>query len=157
MLRSIQAFAAVLALLSAFAVVPRAHAAPAAKHRHYRPVRAEQTGNVFTFGVRGGNIRPWSVTIDASGIVTPTVISVRTTHLNDPADTVAALVTLANAGHVFSLPSFTACAGVLPDIATSYITINTPNGPKSVSYRGNCNRSFAQLWAVLTNLVGLSF
>jgi hypothetical protein len=112
----------------------------------------------ISFGRELGNIRPFRVTITGKASI----------KLNGPIhlagvprkiskDAVAGLVLLAEAEGFRSLPSFTACPGVLPDVASRYINIHAPTWQHRASARGNCLDSINQLFAVLMDAAHASF
>jgi hypothetical protein len=112
----------------------------------------------IAFGQESGNIRPFRVTIAGNGTIQPS----GPIHLSGPSrpipkDAVAALVVLAAADGFRTLPSFTACAGVLPDIATRYVNIRAPAWKHNASVRGNCLEGMNQLFAVLMNTTHASY
>ena len=110
------------------------------------------------FGQEMGHIRPFSVTIAANGAVKPS----GPIHLNGNAatisrDAVMGIVRLAQTEQFRALPSFTACPGALPDLATRYISIMTPRWQHRAGARGACLDILNQLFAVLMNLTHASF
>lgn len=118
-------------------------------------VPAFRPGAVITFGLQGGNIRPWSVTIDRNGTITAASwVAVSNHHLAQPAATLKGLTTLARAEKFAALPANTQCHGVLPDVASRYITLSTNSGMKTVAVHGNCVGHFKQFWAVLNAVAG---
>jgi hypothetical protein len=112
----------------------------------------------IAFGQELGNIRPFRVTITGNGTI----------QLNSPIhlsgaprtvskDAVAGLVLLATVEGFRSLPSFTACPGVLPDIAARYVNIRTPAWKHRASVRGNCLDGMNQLFAVIMDATHASY
>jgi len=99
----------------------------------------------FDFGRAGGNIVPSRVAISPTGRV---VVNGRLSRTID-VDAVRGLLTLANAERFFSLPKRISCAGVLPDVASLYVTVRMPSRTKTVTVHGSCNRRFAELYQVL--------
>jgi hypothetical protein len=102
------------------------------------------------FGQEGGNIRPFTVTIAADGAVTsdgPIRLEGGPPPLS--ADAVAGLAVLAEAEGFRSLPSHTACSGVLPDIASRFVNVQTASWHHRASVHGGCVAPFNQLFAVL--------
>ena len=155
--------AGVLALLFGPLHAAARHA-PATKHackttspRHRAHILATNTSQpVITFGITGGNIQPWSVSLDGDGSVSATGwMKVRNHTLVDPASTLTGLFKLADADSFFSLPTRTNCSGVLPDIATRYIWLNSRTGSHQVAVRGGCSSRFNQLYAALENTVDI--
>lgn len=137
--------AALSALVLAGLLPLAAHAGSAGSTRIRRP--ADQTSTVFTIGVHGGNIRPWTVTLAADGSVNSTILTVGDKHLPDGRNTVAGLRVLTKAEHFGALAPQTNCRGTLPDIASRYITYQG----RTVSVHGTCNKRFNQLFSVLFN------
>jgi hypothetical protein len=115
----------------------------------YRGPSHQTTAAVVVFGVRGGNVRPWQVTIQRDGTVAATGIGARDQHLADPKNTLAGLKMLAKSAGFYSMPAQTQCPGTLPDIAARYIQIQTGSRSLRVSVHGGCNAPFSRLWAVL--------
>ena len=112
----------------------------------------------IAFGQELGNIRPFRVTIAGNGTI----------QLNGPIhlsgaqhavskDALAGLVRLAVAEGFRSLPSFTQCPGVLPDIAARYVNIRTSAWKHRASVRGNCLENMNQLFAVLMDSTHASY
>lgn len=110
---------------------------------------ASAAGQVFVFGVYGGNIRPWKVTINSDGSVASENMDVRDKNLAVPADTLTALLKLADAEGYWSMPGLTQCTGTLPDIGTRYLQVSSNTGTKKVAFHGGCNSSFNQLYAAM--------
>ena len=97
------------------------------------------------FGVAGGNIAPYSVTISPSGDVRVSgtrQASVR--HVSTA--TVASLASLAGRGL-----SSRQCPGVLPDIASRFVRA----GGRTIRVHGTCEPRFELLWNRLVRAVGL--
>lgn len=112
----------------------------------------------IAFGQELGNIRPFRVTIAGNGAVQSSgPIHLSGTSHAISQDAVAGLVVLAAADGFRTLPSFTACPGVLPDIATRYVNIRTPAWKHSASVRGNCFQGMNQVFAVLMNATHASY
>ena len=106
-------------------------------------VAALLASTVISFGRTGGNILPFAVSVSQTGAVTtsgpvsaPKAI---------PVAAVNGLLTLARAERFAALPRRVACKGVLPDVASLYITI----AGRTVTVHGACNRQFSELYAVL--------
>jgi hypothetical protein len=107
---------------------------------------------VFTFGIQGGNIVPWTVTFAGDGAVTATGwVKPKNARLAEPSNELNALITLANADGFFSMPGMTNCSGTLPDIASRYVTINTGAVTKTVRVHGACVPAFNEIFAALEN------
>jgi hypothetical protein len=111
----------------------------------------------ITFGVTGGNLMPWNVTIDGDGTITGSGWNKpQNAHLTDPKNSLPALFKLADTEGFWSQAASTSCTGTLPDIVTQYIRINSSTGSKKVSVHGGCVANFSQLIAVLENAAGVS-
>jgi hypothetical protein len=104
----------------------------------------------FAFGLTGGNIIPYTVTISASGVVrTVGPVSVGRKQLR--AKQLATLRRLVLLAHFASLPKTTLCAGVLPDFASTFIRVGT----RRVLVHGDCVTRYAGLWLALSRAVAL--
>lgn len=128
----------------------------AGKQRIYHHT-ATTTAPVYTFGQRGGNIRPFEVKIDGNGAVTSNLGKSRSPKLALAQDTLNGLARLADAEHFSSLPPSIRCTGTLPDIASRYITITTQPGDTTVQVHGGCNTAFNELFGTLFNTAGVTF
>jgi len=118
------------------------------------PPRAAAPLTLFAFGREGGNIRPLTVTIDATGLVTATTgTATSPPHLTT--DALDGLLTLARAEGFFALPSRIVGHG-LPDVAGRFITIHTATTTKTVHVRFAPNAAFDQLYAVLAAASGVA-
>jgi hypothetical protein len=93
----------------------------------------------IAFGRGGGNILPFSATIDPAGHVHATGPS--RTRASVTAPTIASILKLAARIRFSALPAQTNCPGTLPDLATNWIRI----GAKTVRVHGGCIPGFAQL------------
>jgi hypothetical protein len=132
-------------------------AAKAAGKYHRTHTVSGSTGQaVFSFGIQGGNIRPWSVTISDDGSLTATGSIKHVQKLADPKDTLNGLLKLADAENFFGLPKNVRCPGVLPDVAAQWITIKANGDTKSVTVHGGCNAAFRQVYAVLVAVGGVT-
>ena len=145
------AVAAALALtMAALAAAPDHGIAVGASRSH-----AAQARLVFAFGREGGNIRPLTVTIDDTGMVTT---SYPVGRANGPVrlsrDALQGLLTLARAEGFFGLPSQMVGHG-LPDIGGRFITIHTAGHAKTVHVRFVRDAAFDQLYAVLSAVAGV--
>jgi hypothetical protein len=119
---------------------------------------AANTHVTIVFGQEMGNIRPFSVTIAPNGTVTSNgPIRLTGNAAAVSRDAVTGLVVLAKAEGFRTLPSFTACPGALPDLATRYINIKTHAWHHRASARGSCLDSLNQLFAVLMSATHASF
>ena len=149
-----------VALLLALALPFNALASPnaAAGHKRY-PVHLKSSYGqaTITFGIEGGNIRPWNVTFNYNGsIVGNDYRKPTNTHLLDPKNSMNGLQKLADAEGFGAMPRMRQCGTVLPDVATRFVTISTAAGTHGVSVRGRCNRQFNELWAVLASTAGFA-
>ena len=105
----------------------------------------------FAFGRTGGNIIPYTVTISAAGAV----------HVTGPADPGkkqvtakqrAQLILLASQMRFASLPKTTLCAGVLPDVAATFVRVGT----HKVLVHGDCVPRYRRMWLALGKAVALT-
>lgn len=124
-----------------------AHSAPA--------TRAAATHALFSFGREGGNIRPLTVAIDDTGVVTVTPASATAPRSPLTADALAGLLTLARSEGFFKLPPQIIGHG-LPDVGGRFITIHTAATTKTVHVRFVRNVAFDQLYAVLAAVAGVA-
>ena len=97
----------------------------------------------IVFGITGGNIAPYAVSIQPSGRIHTRG---RASGQIPPAQ-VRQLQTEIRQAHLTSR----SCAGALPDVATRYIRI----GYRRVTLHGDCERSFVRVWNDLARSVGL--
>jgi len=110
-----------------------------------------QTQPLFQFGRSGGNIEPFSVTINADGTLEHT----GPVHLAKP-DTrltqarLAGLLRYARAQHFWSLPTRTSCSRSLPDFASPYVTIHSAGKTRTVTVRGGCRPRFTRIYRALS-------
>jgi hypothetical protein len=153
------AILAVLAVTPLTALAGHSHAGTTCRTttKKHRFVAAAQGTPAIVFGITGGNIRPWSVTINVNGAVSVDGwVTVQNKSLTSSTNTLKGLLSLAETEGFFSMRSVTRCSGVLPDVASRFISIHTSTGGKRVTVHGSCNAGFEQLYAVLQNSVGLS-
>jgi hypothetical protein len=127
-------------------------------HKYHRTHTVSgSTGQaVFTFGIQGGNIRPWNVTISDDGSITATGSIKHVQKLADAKDTLNGLLKLADAENFFGLPKNVRCPGVLPDVAAQWNTIKANGDTKQVIVHGACNAAFSQVYAVLMAAGGVT-
>ncbi len=149
-----------VALLLALALPFTALASPnsAASHKRY-PVHLKSSYGQATisFGIEGGNMRPWSVTLNYNGsIVGNDYRKPTNTHLYDPKNSMNGLQKLADAEGFGAMPATRQCGKVLPDVAFRFVSISTAASEHKVSVRGLCNAQFNELWAVLASTAGLA-
>jgi len=106
----------------------------------------------YSFGRLGGNIIPFTVTIDAQGA----------THASGPvhvgrskltAAQLAAVAKAAAAARFASLPATTLCPGTLPDVAATFVVA----GGHRVTVHGGCSARYATVWNALTAAVRLTY
>ncbi|MDQ2743801.1 MAG: hypothetical protein M3Z66_16110 [Chloroflexota bacterium] len=118
---------------------------------------AQLVSTTIILGRQGGNIRPFTITIDAGGSVQVSggVQSHGVTNISKVA--VRGLLKLARAEGFFHLRPHLVSPQVLPDVAALYITIVTPSGRTTVTERGAHNAHFDQLFAVLLAAAGAGF
>ncbi len=142
------------------AIVPmNAHAASGAcpkPKKHSLPKASNGLNVVFSFGLTGGNIRPWNVSIALDGAVHASGLSTAVTQVPDARNTLKALLALADAQGFFSMKSQTSCSNPLPnpDTGSHNIAITTSTGTKRVSVFGSCRGKFDGLYDLLTAAVG---
>jgi hypothetical protein len=106
----------------------------------------------YAFGREGGNIRPFGVTVTASGAVRVTgPVTVGRTQLT--AAQLAAVASAASGARFTALPATTRCPGALPDIASLFVTA----GGHNVSVHGGCVTRFARVWNALVAAVELRY
>jgi hypothetical protein len=144
--------ALILALIAANASAPLSRAASPAGPSH-RSMAKE--GPYFVFGRKGGNIRPFTVSIALDGVVTVSGPVAAREPLTLSRDALGGLLRLAKAEKFFSLPAHIKGGQVLPDVASLYITIYGQTGPTTVDEHGAVNRHFDQLYAVLMAVAGV--
>ena len=110
------------------------------------------------FGRGGGNIRPMAVTIADSGAISYDGANpVTTTYTISPA-AVQGLERLAGAEGFWSMPQMTSAPGVLPDIATQFITMRLGCSATTYTVRvhGDSLPAFTELYDTLTAAAGIS-
>lgn len=112
-----------------------------------------QAAPAFAFGRTGGNIVPAKITIGRDGRVTTTG-AVKTTLTQASLPLRNGLAKLARAEGFFSMPLFTACPGVNPDVAANFVTVAAGGKSRTVTVHGTCRAAFGELYAVLTASVG---
>ena len=102
----------------------------------------------FEFGRTGGNIRPFTVTISATGVVrtsgaAPSHIAVVSKHQ------LTVLTGIALAVRFSTIPVITACPNTLPDVAAQMIRVEG----RTVRVHGACLKRFNRLWTALSRAV----
>jgi hypothetical protein len=107
----------------------------------------------FVFGRTGGSIAPAKVSIGRDGRVT-TLGAVKATLTQASLPLRNGLAKLAQAEGFFSMPAFTACPGVNPDIASSFVTVAVGTKSRTVTVHGSCRAAFEELYAVLAASTG---
>jgi hypothetical protein len=112
-----------------------------------------QAAPAFTFGRTGGNIIPAKVSIGRDGRVTTTG-AVKTTLTEASLPLRNGLARLARAEGFFTMPAFTGCQGVNPDVAARFVTVTAGGRSRTVTVHGTCRPAFEELYAVLTASVG---
>ena len=104
------------------------------------------THTPIVFGVVGGNMLPYRVTIQPNGVVRHSgSVTVRRTQL--PGTTVTQLRSRIERAHLSSRE----CQGVLPDVGSQFIRIGT----RTVTVHGTCEPRFTRVWTALAHAVGL--
>lgn len=114
------------------------------------PARSELSR--VEFGVRGGNMAPFQITIDARGDVrassTTNFMQPKRHHLSEATiSSLSALVRHAFASGVRSRQ----CAGRNPDVGSDFVRALG----RTVVVHGRCEPRFTQLWNALVRAVGL--
>jgi hypothetical protein len=157
-------FPAILALAALpLLAAPPAHALAAthpgsAAQVHHLPSAGSSPVTVFSFGIKGGTLRPWSVSVGLDGSIAGVGVQPFTDKLADPQSALSGLLTLADAEGFFSMGKVVGCTTSVanPDVSARSIKIKTSTGTKSVSAYGTCNAKFNQLYAVLEGVAGVS-
>jgi hypothetical protein len=131
-----------LILLAALSLVVAACGSSAARTTP-KPV----AGTQIDFGVKGGNIAPFTVTIGADGRVSE-LGTLRITKHRLGGAAVCSLSGAVESG----LPSLSSrqCKGTLPDVGSRFIRAKG----KTVTVHGSCEPGFERLWSKLTAAVG---
>ena len=96
----------------------------------------------IVFGISGGNIAPYRVSIQPNGGVRGA------SHRQISRERVRRLQQEIEEAHLTSRR----CSGTLPDIASRYIRV----GDRTVTVHGSCETSFQRVWNELAQTVGLS-
>src|SRR5579862_6293580 len=100
----------------------------------------------IVFGLGGGNMVPYQVTIQPNGVVRRSgSASARRSRL--PAATVGQLRTRIEQAHLSSRE----CPGTLPDVGSQYIRVCG----RTVRLHGACEPRFTRVWDALAHAVGL--
>jgi hypothetical protein len=96
---------------------------------------------VFRFGVKGGNLRPWSVKLQLGGAIESTGATTTRTTVGDPKNTLTALLALADAQGFFAMKKTVGCLAGSgnPDLSSRFISIHTSAGTKTVQEFGSCS------------------
>ena len=155
--RQLATGALALLFLGAMPLTALASHTPRTAHKHHRThfVTKLTTQQIISFGIEGGNIRPFQVTIDGDGTIVMSNQGVHSRRLVDPKDTLNGFLKLADAEGFFSLPAQTGCQGTLPDVGSRFISIQANGDSKRVSVHGSCLTAFDQLYAVLQAAIGV--
>jgi hypothetical protein len=107
---------------------------------------ADPAHTPLAFGVRGGNLLPWRVTIQPNGIVRRTgPMRIGRTHL--PGAAVRRLRTQIEGARLRSRN----CQGTLPDIGSRFIRV----GARTWTVHGACDARFTRVWNSLARAAGL--
>lgn len=125
---------------------------------HRLPAATGSAVTVFSFGISGGSLRPWSVDLLLDGSIAGNGTSAANQHLADAKNTLKGLITLADAEGFFSLSGQIGCKGsgaAGPDASAHTITIHTATVTKQVNVYGSCKGKFTQLFAVLSEVAGV--
>jgi|SRR5579862_8683899 len=105
----------------------------------------------IAFGVGGGNIVPYQVTIEPTGRVR-VIGSIRPKRRRVSRAKVASLSRLARHAFASGLSS-RLCAGTNPDVGSDFIRA----AGRTVRVHGGCEPRFTKLWDTLAQAVGLRF
>jgi hypothetical protein len=111
---------------------------------------ASTTPHPIVFGVAGGNLAAYEVTIEPTGRIRSTVVRTKY-HVLSRAK-VASLSRLVRAAFASGLKS-RLCPGTNPDFGSRFIHAYG----RTVRVRGSCEPRFNRLWDTLARAVGLSF
>jgi hypothetical protein len=104
-------------------------------------------GTQIEFGIKGGNIAPFDITVSPAGKITE-LGSLRITKRHLPRATEASLASAVQSG--FAGLSSRRCKGTLPDVGSRFIRAEG----KTVTVHGSCETGFEQLWSKLVSAVG---
>lgn len=107
---------------------------------------AETRARSLGFGLRGGNIVGYAVTIEAGGRVS-IARGTSVVHRRIAVRRVRQLTRDLQQAH---LATSRVCPGSLPDIATQYIRL----GARTFTVRGGCEPRFRHAWSALQGAVG---
>jgi hypothetical protein len=160
--RSIRSLGGVVAAVLLLAVSPGVSLAQAsgslacpASKTHALPKVSSRTTPVFTIGVKGGSLRPWTIKINLDGTITATGTSANS-QLSDSKNALGALMKLADANGFFSLKKSVGCLSGAgnPDVSTRFISIHTSTGTKHVNGFGTCDAQFDGVWDILSASAG---
>jgi hypothetical protein len=112
---------------------------------------ASQQLSGFALGRTGGNIRPFTASITADGRVSLSgPVQAGRTKLTRAQ--LAALTKIAADVRFTTLPKTTNCAGILPDVASTFVRV----GARTVRVHGECVPRYARLWKALVGAIKLS-
>jgi hypothetical protein len=101
----------------------------------------------IAFGVSGGNLVPYTVTIQPNGLVRVRGSMTVKHHRPIRAAKVRSLREAVQGAHLTSRQ----CPGTLPDVASRFIRV----GGRTVTVHGACEPHFQTLWTELAQAVGL--
>jgi hypothetical protein len=155
MTRSLTVLALVAALL--LPVLPATTHAASSSAKHSLPKPGTGLNIVYSFGVTGGNIRPWNVNISLDGTVHSSGITPSVQQLPDAKNTLKALMALADAQGFFSMQGTNSCKGSIgtPDSGSHNIAVTSSTGTKRVSVFGSCKGKFNGLYDLLEAVAGI--
>lgn len=153
--------AALLVSLPLVAQAQEAAAAPAcpapAVHSLPKATGTSPT-TVFSLGVQGGSVRPWSIKVMLDGTISATGTNISRQQLPDPKNSLRGLLALSDSEGFFSLKKSVGClgSGGNPDVSSRFISIRTTKGAKRVNEFGSCaaTSKFDQMFAVLQAAAG---
>lgn len=125
--------------------------------KHSLPKASNGLNVVFSFGVTGGNIRPYNVSLALDGAIHASGVTTSVQQIPDAKNTLKALLALADAQGFFSMKSQNSCSNPLPnpDVGSHNIAITTSSGTKRVSVFGSCKGKFNGLYDLLTATAGV--
>jgi hypothetical protein len=112
------------------------------------PAALSATG--YSFGREGGNIRPFTVAVAATGAVRVTgPVTIGRTRL-----TTTQLAAIARATQAVDFSARQVlCPNTLPDVAATFVQV----GARRLVVHGNCDLHYTKLWNALTAAVKLSY
>ena len=104
----------------------------------------------ITFGIGGGNIRPYHVMIEPSGVIRASGFKRPGRHALSPSE-IASLSRLVRSDFPGGVKT-RQCCGTNPDIASHFISADD----RTVTVHGACEPRFQRLWKTLARAVGIT-